>query len=157
MAKRISITPEKCIGCRLCSVACSITKSGTAGLTDSRIWVMHFGKESVYVPVTCTHCSDAWCMRACPVEAITRDPVTRLVLVNEDKCVGCRLCTQACPLGAIVYHPVTGKAIKCDTCGGEPACVEICPTGALVFEEEGTQEHDRRKERARMVATGLLG
>ena len=39
MARRIAIEPQRCIGCRLCSVACSITKTGAAGLAEARIWV----------------------------------------------------------------------------------------------------------------------
>ena len=157
MARRISIEPERCIGCRLCALACSITKTGAAGLIDARIWLSHFGRESVYVPITCTHCAEPWCQRVCPTGAISRDPVTRLVLVDEASCIGCRLCTQACPFGAITYRTDTGKAIKCDTCEGDPACVKICPTQALRFEEEGTQQHARRRETARKLMLTAAG
>ncbi len=51
-----------------------------------------------------------------------------VVVIDEQKCIGCKQCVQACPFGAIQMHPVTKKAIKCDLCGGKPKCVEICRT-----------------------------
>jgi len=148
MARRIAIEPQRCIGCRLCSVACSITKTGAAGLAEARIWVAHFGRPSVYVPVTCTHCAEAWCERACPTGAIAREAGTGLVRLEESKCIGCRLCVQACPFGAVGYSEDRGRALKCDTCGGDPACARICPTHAVRFEQEGNLAHLRRRETA---------
>lgn len=54
-----------------------------------------------------------------------------MVRINEDKCVGCGLCTLACPYGGIYYNPESGKPVKCDMCNGEPKCVAACPYHVL--------------------------
>jgi Fe-S-cluster-containing hydrogenase component 2 len=72
-------------------------------------------------------------MQACPVEAITKNPATGAMEVNEATCVGCKVCTIACPFGTINYNQSTGKVIKCDLCGGDPECAKACPTGAIVY------------------------
>ena len=87
-----------------------------------------------YAPYTCTQCAEAWCMVACPVEAITVSPVGAKVVL-EDVCVGCKLCTIACPYGTMFYNPETHKATKCNLCSGTPACVEACPTDAIEYVE----------------------
>jgi Fe-S-cluster-containing dehydrogenase component len=61
------------------------------------------------------------------------------VLVDPDKCTGCKACIAACPYGARYVHPSAGHVDKCTFClhrvrrGEQPACAEICPTSALVF------------------------
>ncbi len=157
MAHRLNVYPERCVGCRLCSVACSMVKTGECGLAAARIWVAHFGEESRYVPITCTHCEDAWCIRACPAGAITRRPGGRRTTIDDSRCVGCRACTLACPFGAVVHHAASGKAIKCDECDGEPYCVGFCPTGAIAWEDEGAVQHRRRLDTAQRLAAGSDG
>ena len=119
----------------MCVTACSLIKSGTCGPAASRIWALHFSEQARYVPLTCTQCAEAWCVSACPANAIAREGESETVRVNDDLCVGCRACTMACPFGAMLYHPPSRVAIKCDECGGDPACVRICPTGAIRFED----------------------
>ena len=72
-------------------------------------------------------------MHACPVEAITINLATGAKEVDEDVCVGCKVCTIACPFGTINYNQDTGKVITCDLCGGDPACAKACPTGAITY------------------------
>jgi Fe-S-cluster-containing dehydrogenase component len=66
----------------------------------------------------------------------TRDGV---VLVDSERCIGCRYCIQACPYGARFFNPRTHTADKCTFCyhrvvkGLLPACVEVCPTQARIF------------------------
>jgi len=78
-------------------------------------------------------------MTACPVEAITISPVGAKIVQN-DQCVGCKLCTIACPYGTMFYHPETQKAFKCDLCGGTPACATACPTAAIEYVEAETAD-----------------
>ena len=63
----------------------------------------------------------------------SKNAATGAMEVNEDICVGCKVCTIACPFGTINYNHVSGKVAKCDLCGGDPQCVVACPTGAITF------------------------
>jgi Fe-S-cluster-containing dehydrogenase component len=91
-----------------------------------------------FVPVMCLQCEDPMCAQFCPVEAIARKEDGR-VLIDEEKCVGCRQCIAGCPYGAMYFNEVTGKAGKCNLClsrvdsGIEPSCVQHCIGGALRF------------------------
>jgi len=64
-----------------------------------------------------------------------------IVAVNQDKCIGCRLCQQSCPYGAPQFNEVKGVMSKCDLCqdlianGEKPACVASCPQRALDYGE----------------------
>jgi Fe-S-cluster-containing dehydrogenase component len=94
--------------------------------------------RSFFVPKLCNHCAHPPCVQVCPVGATftTQDGV---VLVDKERCVGCRYCIQACPFGARYLDPRTHTADKCTFCyhrvtkGLQPACVEACPTGARIF------------------------
>ncbi len=133
MQKVLHINPDKCTGCLQCEMACSYENYGTFAPAKSRIKVFDFHETGKKVPYTCTQCDEAWCLHACPVEAITLDKTTGAVVVNEATCVGCKVCTIACPFGTINYVQETGKVQKCDLCGGDPACASACPTGAITF------------------------
>jgi Fe-S-cluster-containing hydrogenase component 2 len=131
----LKITPEKCTGCMQCELACSFVQTGTFQPSRSVIRVHLFDEQASYAPYTCFQCAEAWCMSACPVNAIAIDPVTGAKVVLERTCVGCALCTIACPFGTIFYNPDTKKAFKCNLCEGDPACARACPTSAIVYEE----------------------
>lgn len=88
-------------------------------------------KENLYhKPVICNQCANAYCMNVCPANAYSRND-EGVVLIDENRCVGCGLCVQFCPEGMVKLDPETKKAVKCDTCMGDPLCVSACPTGAL--------------------------
>lgn len=131
MSKSLKIVPDKCTGCMQCELACSWVQTGTFQPSRSLIRVNIFDEEASYAPYTCLQCDEAWCMTACPVNAIAIDPVTGAKVVLERACVGCHLCTIACPYGTVFTLPGTDKAAKCNLCGGEPACASACPTGAI--------------------------
>nr|WP_275098571.1 4Fe-4S dicluster domain-containing protein [Sedimenticola hydrogenitrophicus] len=139
MQRSLYISPDKCTGCLQCEMACSFEHEGTFNPAKSRIKVFTFHSEGRFVPYTCTQCDEAWCMSACPTEAISLDAATGAKMVNDALCVGCKVCTIACPFGTINYNSVTGKVIKCDLCGGDPACAKACPTQAITYiDAEGT-------------------
>jgi len=93
-----------------------------------------FDDQASYAPYTCFQCDEAWCMTACPVNAIAVASTGAKVVIS-DLCVGCGLCTIACPFGTVFYNPDTHKAFKCDLCAGDPACAKACPTGAIEYIE----------------------
>jgi Fe-S-cluster-containing hydrogenase component 2 len=135
--KVLRIVPEKCTGCMRCELACSYVQTGTFQPAKSVIRVSPLEMHTSYSPYTCTQCDEAWCMTACPVEAITISSAGAKVVV-DDQCVGCKLCTIACPYGTIFYNPDTNKAFKCNLCDGHPACADACPTSAIEYVEAET-------------------
>ena len=89
-----------------------------------------------YVSISCNHCEDPACMPVCPEKAITKD-ANGFVVIDTEKCIGCRACQKACPYGAPQYSAAAGGMLKCDGCrdrvaeGKKPVCVEACPLRAL--------------------------
>lgn len=133
MQRSLQIDPDKCTACMQCEVACSFEATGTFNPSQSRIKVFMFHEAARFVPYTCTQCSEAWCMKACPVDAIQVNAETGAKEVVDNLCVGCKVCTIACPFGTINYSQATGKVVKCDLCGGDPACAKACPTDAISY------------------------
>ena len=70
MMRSLSISVDKCTGCRQCEMACSFEHEGLFNPAKSRIRVFVFESEGRFVPYTCTQCDEAWCRNACPTEAI---------------------------------------------------------------------------------------
>jgi len=97
-------------------------------------------------------------MLVCPTGAIHRDEEAGPVLVDRDRCIGCKMCVQACPFGVITFSD--GKGIlKCDLCverlaeGKEPACVTACPSKALKFvDQEQANKTKRQKAVERVIS-----
>jgi len=143
MQKSLHIDPGKCTGCLQCEMACSYEHTGTFNPSRSFIKVFTFHHEGRFAPYTCTQCDEAWCMRACPVAAISIDASTGAKVVSDDKCVGCKVCTIACPFGTINYAQSTGKVVKCDLCGGDPQCAAACPTAAITYVDADWTGYDR--------------
>jgi carbon-monoxide dehydrogenase iron sulfur subunit len=135
--KIITVNPDRCTGCRLCELACSLKNTGEFNPARSRIRVIGF-EELFCLPVTCFQCERPYCAEVCPAGAIIRDEATGMVKVTEEKCTGCKICTLACPFGNIAFSSEEKTAVKCELCGGEPECVLFCPTRALEFREADT-------------------
>lgn len=101
--------PTKCIGCKVCEVACSVahTESSalTAGMLENPIIPKLYlvNTAEVTMPVQCRHCEDAPCANSCPIGAISQ--VDNKILVSENNCIGCKTCLMACPFGAIDLVP----------------------------------------------------
>ena len=154
MQKSLNIDPEKCTGCLQCELACSLEHEGSFNPAKSRIKVIEFGSQGRMVPYTCTQCADAWCVKACPVNAIVLNHATGAKEVIEDICVGCKVCTIACPFGTINYSQATGKVVKCDLCGGDPECAKACPTQAITYVDADMTGYDRMRASAQIADAG---
>ncbi len=154
MQKSLLITPELCTSCLQCEMACSFEHGGVFNPAKSRIKVFEFEHGRRAIPYTCTQCADAWCVKACPVNAIVINHDTGAKEVIDDVCVGCKVCTIACPFGTINYSQDTGKVVKCDLCGGDPQCVIACPTEAITYVNADTTGYDRMRASAQTADAG---
>ena len=126
MAKIFRAIPELCDGCRICEMACSLTKAEQVNPYLGRIRVLR-DKDTGARPLHCRHCARPLCQEACPVpQAMTRDSDTGAVAIQPEHCIRCLACAEACPFDAIWVGP-DREMLKCDLCGGDPVCVRYCP------------------------------
>lgn len=145
--------PSHCMGCHGCEIACAVAHSDAESIYDaastkglvSRTHVIAVGDVSL--PMQCRQCEDAPCAKICPTGAIRQAEGTGAVTLDEQNCIGCKLCTMVCPFGAVVVtsrstldgRSYGGVATKCDLCAewreanGEhqTACEAACPTKAI--------------------------
>lgn len=148
------IDPHLCTGCRMCEIQCSIEHLKESAPSKALIHVVRLDSQGLFIPTVCKHCSEAFCMYACPTGAIYRESTTKAVLVDETKCVRCRSCMLACPWG-LIWMNSTGKVEKCDLCRGKPVCASWCPTGAIKYERLDRQ-HVQKMTRAAIKDTSAL-
>jgi nitrate reductase beta subunit len=86
----------------------------------------------MYLPRLCEHCLNPTCVAACPSGAIYKREEDGIVLIDQDKCRGWRMCVSGCPYKKIYYNWESGKSEKCIFCyprieAGEPTvCSETC-------------------------------
>lgn len=132
--KVLLIDVDKCTGCRICELACSYIHENVFNPLKSRISIISWRREGIDIPMVCQQCDIPLCQDVCPTGAISRDADTWAMVVDETKCIGCRMCIMACPFGGISLHPEKHAVIKCDLCEGDPACVKYCPVGAIKYE-----------------------
>jgi len=168
-----------CVGCHACAVNCKEWNTGGyhAPLTDinpyeadqsgvwfNRIHAFEAGQGSdaqvVHFPRSCLHCDDAPCVTVCPTGASYKRGEDGIVLVDEDMCIGCKLCSWSCPYGAREFDQDAGVMKKCTMCIDRiynqnmeivdrvPACVATCPVSARHFGDLG----DPGSEVSRLVA-----
>lgn len=139
------IDQTRCTGCRTCVVACKDWHDLPAGPASwLRVKTIEKGNYPdlfvAYLPIMCFHCEIPACVEACPTNAISKQPDTGIVVVNQKDCqgVGCSLCKEACPYDVPQFRSVKdAKMEKCDLCaerwveGKKPICVNGCPMRAL--------------------------
>ena len=156
---------DVCVGCHACAVSCKEWNTGgyPAPLSDenaygdqvSGVWLNRVhgfevasgadAGRTVHFPKSCLHCEDAPCVTVCPTGASYKRAEDGIVLVDEDLCIGCKLCSWACPYGAREFDRDGGVMKKCTLCIDRiynenlaeeervPACVSACPTTARFF------------------------
>ncbi|MDO8562352.1 MAG: 4Fe-4S dicluster domain-containing protein [Candidatus Limnocylindria bacterium] len=150
---------RKCDGCKKCTEACQTEHELPANFEWIKVFqVSDKQGRSYFMPRPCFQCENAPCLRVCPVAATFRAK-DGVVLVDQNRCIGCRMCMAACPYGARYFNyvdppvptrPLTqpatpefpvpqqkGTVGKCMFCvhrsteGKLPACVEACNMLAL--------------------------
>jgi carbon-monoxide dehydrogenase iron sulfur subunit len=131
--KVLAIDYEKCTGCRECELACSVFHTGASNPSRSRIKVIKWEWEGIYLPITCQNCEKPFCVEVCPTKACHIDPERNMVVIDKDKCIGCRTCILACPFGAPYFDKEERVTVKCDYCDGDPQCVRFCEVDAIKY------------------------
>lgn len=155
---------DTCVGCQACVTNCKEWNTGghSAPLTDlnpygdkvdgvwfNRVHTFEYGlgenARTVNFPKSCLHCENAACVTVCPTGASYKRSSDGIVLVDHDKCIGCKLCSWACPYGAREFDEDEGVMKKCTLCVDriydqelpveerQPACVLTCPAHARMF------------------------
>ena len=170
MAKIIVVDQERCLGCKTCVIECAMAHSNARNLAEAisaesgepapqpRVHVEPLGAFGM--PLQCRHCEDAPCITVCPTEAIHRYSETGPVVLDQDRCIGCKFCLLVCPFGVIDVSRDGKAMIKCDLCierteaGEEPACVAGCPTKALQFRDVEDYLRERRRRAAENIDAG---
>lgn len=146
------IDTSRCSGCKACQAACNDKHDSVAGVLWRRVYEVSGGnwiqegnswKHNILtynISMACNHCEDPVCAKVCPAKAIYKRK-DGIVLIDEEKCIGCRYCEWACPYGSPQYDPDKGVMSKCTLCydyideGRNPSCVDACPMRVLEFGE----------------------
>jgi molybdopterin-containing oxidoreductase family iron-sulfur binding subunit len=155
----------RCDGCKECTGACQVAHY----LTNDQEWIKVYEVEAenggtVFMPRPCMHCQEAPCLKVCPVRATFKND-EGVILIDQDLCIGCRICMAACPYNARYFnwweppqppephadpHPEfpvpqqRGTVGKCEFCthrtaeGRLPPCVEACRMDAIYIAELNT-------------------
>ena len=127
----------------------STTPAVSCGRPESADAPHASAEMTVHFPRSCLHCETPACVTVCPTGASYKRAEDGIVLVDEDKCIGCQLCAWACPYGAREFDMHKGTMQKCTLCvdriynetldeaDRQPACVMACPTRARHFGDIG--------------------
>jgi molybdopterin-containing oxidoreductase family iron-sulfur binding subunit len=170
-----------CIGCRRCAYGCKLENNIPDAISPPYIMVFEteklsakdyelpheklrlgnrlqytrLRKDRTYMPVQCNHCANPPCEKVCPTHATYMAP-DGIVMIDYNKCIGCRYCMQACPYNARRFNWVKpeippdrvnplvpirthGVVEKCTFCvhrtrkGETTRCVEVCPNKVRIF------------------------
>jgi len=159
MSKVFVFDAARCNGCYCCQLACKDEHCGNDWTPYAKpqpdtgqFWLQlhEYVRGTVpkvrmhYVPTLCNHCDQGACMEACKVDGAIYKRADGLVIIDPERCTGCKSCIDACPSHAIFLNESLNIAQKCMGCAHlldsgewtEPRCVDACPTLALKFVEE---------------------
>jgi len=143
--KAMAINTDRCVNCDDCVRACAATHDNIPRFV--RQGTSH---QNLMIANACMHCTDPVCLIDCPTNAIHRDIVSGVVVIDDATCIGCGGCATACPYNNIRMEEVKDagneflvdeegakvlRATKCDLCIGQrngPACQQACPHDALL-------------------------
>lgn len=153
---------SRCKNLKKCQAACDHMHHVHPGQNWIKVDPMQDAEHTAeyWQPTTCMHCDEPPCVKVCPVDA-TFKRQDGIVLIDSDRCIGCRFCMAACPYSTrvfnwgdpevpadIAHQPYScetsvpqkkGTVGKCDFCpdmvraGGLPHCVNACPNGTFLF------------------------
>lgn len=163
MTKRYGMVIDltTCLGCQACSAACTMQNETPYWSGKFRTYVEDVERGAfpnvarTFFPRLCMQCDDAACVKVCPTGA-TYKTAEGIIMIDYEKCMGCKACIEACPYGArYVYDREDVKAAKeafgedaqhlvphvdkCNFChdrleeGMQPACAATCPGDARIF------------------------
>jgi len=145
------INLSACSGCKACQVSCKDKNDTPVGVLWRRVYEISGGNYlergdalidntfTYNLSSACSHCNDPACLKVCPTEAIWKREDDGIVIIDGDKCIGCRYCEWACPYGAPQFDAEKHIMTKCDFCydyvdaGQKPACVSACQMRVLEF------------------------
>jgi len=98
------IDQEKCNGCEICIDVCKAHNDTNPEINWTRIYPGdEIGGHKTFMPVPCMHCDNAPCVGVCPVKA-TYQRADGIVMMDYDRCIGCRYCELACPYQARSFN-----------------------------------------------------
>ena len=153
---------SRCKNLKKCQSACNHMHQVHPGQNWIKVLGMQDADKTApyWQPTTCMHCDEPPCVKVCPVDA-TFKRQDGIVLIDADRCIGCRFCMAACPYSTRVFNweePVLTEEVaaqpyscessmpqkkgtvgKCDFCpdmtrkGELPHCVSACPNGVFMF------------------------
>ncbi len=122
---KIKIDKEKCIGCLLCEISCSIKNLGYIDRKGSAIRVkINDLSIDPNEPIVCKQCKKMNCLKS-EGKDFDEEERNKFFWDNLQR-------IDDCPFNAIFEY--NGKVVHCWLCGGEPECVKSCTTGALSVE-----------------------
>jgi len=153
---------SRCKNLKKCQAACDHMHHIPAEQNWIKVYAMKDAAHDApyWQPTTCMHCDNPPCVKVCPVDA-TFKRQDGIVLIDSNRCIGCRFCMAACPYSTRVFNwgdpdlpeniakmdyscetsmpQKKGTVGKCDFCpdmtrmGMLPHCVSACPNGVFFF------------------------
>jgi anaerobic dimethyl sulfoxide reductase subunit B (iron-sulfur subunit) len=144
------IDTSSCTGCKACQIACKDKNNLPVGVLWRKVVEVQGGEWlprgeawftsvfAYFVSSACNHCDKPICVEVCPTKAMHQRE-DGIVLIDPQRCMGCRYCEMACPYRAPQFDPAQGVMTKCDFCADlldseeSPACVSACQMRVLHF------------------------